>query len=203
MTATNRARVIVQEWVSLDGFASGPIDETEIMSVVDEDIDRRSQTYNEEFLAGADAVLLGSRTYRKFARYWPTATEPIANRVNELPKIVASTTLDSAPWGQHAPATVVADAEEYVAQFRQDGEALLVVWGSLNLTRSLLRAGLVDELDLFVAPIWLGEGTPLLDIGRVRVEQLVSENWDALTHVRYRITQAEDGLRSDRCLVQP
>lgn len=188
MSESKSPRVVVQEWVSLDGFASGPTDEMDIMSVVTDDTDQRSQSYNAEFLAEASAVLLGSRTYRKFVEYWPTADEQIADRVNELPKIVASTSLESAPWGDHAPATVVADVEDHVRQFRRNGEGTLVVWGSLALTHSLMDAGLVDELDLFVTPVWLGEGTRLLPGSRVRVEQLSSEDWGELTHLRYRVT---------------
>ncbi|MWV51462.1 reductase (plasmid) [Rathayibacter sp. VKM Ac-2803] len=187
MSSSNRPRVVVQEWISLDGYASGPTDEMDIMSAISEDTDQRSQTYNAEFLSTAAAVLLGSRTYRKFVEYWPSAEEPIADQVNQLPKLVASTTLQSAPWGEHTPATVITDVYAHVRQFRREGEGTLVVWGSLALTHSLMNTGLVDELDLFVAPIWLGEGTPLLPAGRVRVEQLSSDNWDELTHLTYRV----------------
>lgn len=183
------ARVVVQEWVSLDGYASGPDGEMDIMGTVSAHTDRRSQTYNAEFLRAATAVLLGARTYRQFVEYWPTAEEPIADRVNQLPKVVASTTLGSAPWGEHAPAIVVADAREYVRQFRRDGQGILVVWGSLSVAHALAEAGLVDELDLFVAPVWLGRGTALLPSGRVTLEQLTSETWRDLIHTRYRITR--------------
>jgi dihydrofolate reductase len=127
VTDSDSPRVVVQEWVSLDGYASGPTDEMDIMSVVTEDADQRSQSYNAEFLAQASEVLLGSRTYRTFVKYWPTADEPIADRVNKLPKIVASTSLQSAPWGEHAPATIVPDAAEHIRRFRRDGEGMLVV----------------------------------------------------------------------------
>lgn len=191
MSESNSARVVVQEWVSLDGYAAGPGGEMDIMRAVSEGADQRSQTYNAEFLATTAEVLLGSRTYGAFVEYWPTAEERIADRVNRIPKFVASTTLHSAPWGDHAPATVVADVEDHVRRFRREGEGTLVVWGSLALVHSLVRAGLVDELDLFVAPIWLGEGTPLLPAGPVPVTQLSSENWGELTHLTYRI--ADDG----------
>lgn len=190
MSEATSPRVVVQEWVSLDGYASGPTDEMDVMSVVTEKADQRSQSYNAEFLAAASAVLLGSRTYRKFVEYWPTADEPIAARVNDLPKVVASTSLESAPWGDHAPATVIADVEVQVRRFRSEGQGMLVVWGSLALTHSLMDAGLVDELDLFIAPVWLGEGTRLLPAGRVPVQQVSSEDWDELTHLRYRVTGA-------------
>jgi len=182
------ARVIVQQWVSLDGFASGPNDETDIMATVDAEADARSQEYNQNFLSGASAVLLGSRTYRKFVEYWPTADEPIAARVNGMRKVVASATLSSAPWGDHEPAIVVDDAVTYARQFRSEESGALVVWGSLDLTRSLMDAAQVDELDLFVAPVWLGSGTALLGTGQEsRLRQVLSEDWGTITHLRYRL----------------
>ncbi|WP_322410648.1 dihydrofolate reductase family protein [Microbacterium invictum] len=187
MTATDRPRVVVQEWVSLDGYASGPRNEMDIMSVVTEDADRRSQAYNAVFLAAVSAVLLGRQTYSSFARYWPTAEEPIAARVNALPKIVASRSLQSAPWGDHRPVTVVTDVEDHVRRFRHEGNGTLVVWGSLALTHSLVKAGLVDELDLFIAPVWLGNGTCLLPDGSVHLKQISSEDWGELTHLRYLV----------------
>jgi dihydrofolate reductase len=54
-----------------------------------------------------------------------------------------------------------------------------------------MDAGLVDELDLFVAPVWLGDGTRLLPADRVRVEQVNSEDWGELTHLRYRVTKSD------------
>lgn len=187
MTSTNGPRIVVQEWVSLDGYASGPTDETDVMTAVGHDADMRSQAYNAEFLASATAVLLGGHTYRRFVEYWPDADEPIADKVNQLPKIVASTTLKSAPWGDHTEATVVSDIHDHVRRFRCAGEGTMVVWGSLAVVHSLLAEGLVDELDLFVAPVALGEGTPLLPAGRVELEQLTSDDWGELTHLTYRV----------------
>lgn len=182
------AIVTVQQWVSLDGFAAGPTGEMEVMRAVDEDADARSQSYNEQVLADVAGVLLGRRTYEQFVEYWPTATEPIARRVNAVPKTVASRSLVAAPWGDLEPAAVVADAADHVERFRDQGSGRLLIWGSLEMTASLLDSDQIDELDLFIAPIWLGAGRPLLTPATpCRLRQLSSEDWGTITHTRYRI----------------
>lgn len=177
----------MQEWVSLDGYASGVDDEGAIFAAVDETADARSQEHNLRLLEDA-TVLLGRRTYEQFVQYWPTATEAIAGSVNAASKVVASSTLSAAPWGSHEPATVVPDARRFVEEARRDGTGVLIVWGSLDLVAALVEHGLVDELDLFVAPVWVGEGTRLLPAGwSSRLRQLDSENWGSVTHLRYGI----------------
>ena len=122
-----------------------------------------SERHNLAMLESVDVVLLGRRTYESFVQFWPTADEePMAVSVNAMPKVVCSTTLTEAPWGTHAPAEVVADGVEHVRRLRSEPGGDVLVWGSINLMRSLLRAGVLDEIELFVAPIALGSGTPLL-----------------------------------------
>ncbi|MCI0662266.1 MAG: dihydrofolate reductase family protein, partial [Acidobacteria bacterium] len=78
--------------VTLDGFMEGPNRElNDTAGIVDEDFDR----YGTEMLKSIDAILLGRRTYQLFAGYWPSATGPDAERMNELPKIVFSRTLEN------------------------------------------------------------------------------------------------------------
>lgn len=176
--------VVAQQWVSLDGYASGVDGEEEIFAAVGADSDAASQEYNARFLPSVTEVLLGRRSYEKFVGYWPTAQEPIADRVNAIPKTVCSTTLTRAPWGSHEPAGITADAVEHVR--RADG--LVLVWGSLRLTAALLAAGVLDELDLFLAPVVLGAGIPLVPPGlHPRLRQLTSEPLGSVTHLRYRI----------------
>lgn len=188
MPRDSTGRVVVQEWVSLDGYAAGPDGEADVMRGVDEAADARSQAYNATLLDDTRAVLLGSRAYRQFVSYWPTSDEPIAARVNAVPKIVASSTLGIAPWGAHPPAGVVADAHAVVREHRATSSGTLLVWGSLALVGSLVEAGEVDELDLFVSPTWLGRGTPLIGAGPpLTLAQLASEDWGTVTHLRYRV----------------
>jgi dihydrofolate reductase len=154
-------RLIFQEYVTLDGFAAGVGDELDFFdTVAPEDDD------NLELLERVDTMVLGARTYRLFADYWPTATdEDLAPKLNALRKVVASTTLDSAPWGDGEPAEVVTDAVEAVAALKREDGKDLVLWGSITLFHDLLEAGLVDEIQLRVCPLLLGAGKPVFPAG--------------------------------------
>lgn len=149
-------RVIVQQWISADGFVAGPGGEGDVFAAVRDF--SASETHNLALLESVDEVLLGRRTYEIFVAFWPSAgDEPMAQLVNSMPKTVCSTSLTQAPWGEHAPARIVPDAVKHVREQRA-GDT--IVWGSVRLMRSLLAAGEVGELELFVAPIALGAGTP-------------------------------------------
>lgn len=178
-------RVIVQQWVSVDGFLAGRDGEGDVFAAVGDF--SASEAHNTALLETIDEVLLGRRTYEIFAAFWPTAQDqPMARRVNSLAKAVCSTTLEQAPWGEHAPARVVPDAVAHVRA--QAGD--IIVWGSVSVTRSLFAAGEVDELELFVAPILLGSGTPLLAPGdhSVSLRLRESETWPAdVIRTRYAV----------------
>ncbi len=155
-------RVIVQELVSLDGFAAGPDDDLDFFETVRDYSEVDSD--NLEMLKDVDTVLLGAQTYRLFVDYWPTAEgEPVAEAVNTMAKIVFSATLDSAPWGRWDPVRVVAtDAAAEVGRLKREPGGDMILWGSLSLAQSLLRAGLVDVLQLRMLPVALGQGRPLI-----------------------------------------
>ena len=182
-------RVIVQQWMSADGFLAGPEGEGDVFAAVRDF--SASETHNLALLTTVDEVLLGRRTYESFAAFWPTADgEPMARLVNSIPKTVCSTTLTEAPWGRHAPARIVPDAVAHV-RARRDRDT--IVWGSVRLMRSLLAAGAVDELELFVAPIALGSGTPLLgaDDSPVPLRVVETEAWPAdVIRTRYAVRRA-------------
>jgi dihydrofolate reductase len=154
-------KVIVQELVTLDGFAAGSDNELDFFeSVADySEVDRD----NLQALQNVDTILLGAATYRLFVEYWPTAEdELVAKAVNTIHKIVFSSTLDSAPWGSWPEARLVhGNATDEVASLRQGPGKDIMVWGSLSLAQSLLGARLVDEIELRVCPIVLGNGRRL------------------------------------------
>lgn len=183
-------RVLVQQWVSVDGMVAGPGGETDVFDAVSDF--GPSERHNAALLADVDDVLLGRRTYEEFVRFWPTAEgEALAPLVNALPKTVASTTLRAAPWGGHAPARTVPDAAEHVRTRRADGTAATtIVWGSVTVMQALLVAGLVDEVELFVAPVLLGTGRPLLGPTSppVRMSMQETEVWPGgVLRVRYAV----------------
>jgi dihydrofolate reductase len=172
-------RVLVQQWVSVDGMVAGRNDETDTSDAVPDFA--ASDRHNTVLLDSVDEVLLGRRTYEEFVQFWPTADgEALAPLINALPKTVASTTLGAAPWGEHPPARIVADAVEHIRSRRTAGATgTTIVWGSIAVMRALLRAELVDDLELFVAPVLLGAGTLLLDPASptVRLTLQESETW--------------------------
>lgn len=114
-------------------------------------------------LAGAEAILLGRQTHDDWLGFWPNqdaATNPFAGLLNQLPKYVASTTLTSSPW---AGTTVLnGEARRTVADLKGEIGGEISVLGSATLTRSLLNAGLIDELRLVVDPIIVASGSRLL-----------------------------------------
>ncbi|MFE3762421.1 dihydrofolate reductase family protein [Streptomyces sp. NPDC059104] len=121
----------------------------------------------QEVFARAGAFLLGRRTYEIFAAYWPRhddPADPVASRLNRLPKYVASTTLKDPGW---TPTTVVdgenLQAEVVRAKDATDGE--LQVHGSGQLAQWLLARDLVEELHLLVFPVFLGTGRRLFPTG--------------------------------------
>ena len=97
-------RLILEEWLSLDGFAVDKDGKLDFFPA--SETDRFSDRDQLEFLDTVDTILLGRRTYELFVDFWPTATtdkEIIADRLNTLPKLVFSNTLREAPWGDLAP----------------------------------------------------------------------------------------------------
>jgi hypothetical protein len=122
-------RVIVQEFVTLDGFAAGPNDELDFIAESTEidSVDSEAARDQLSFIEGIDTVLLGAVTCRMFAQYWPeqtTDTELIAAALNTTPKVVFSKTLESAPWGTSPAARVVSgSASEEVRRLKsEDGK---------------------------------------------------------------------------------
>lgn len=129
-----------------------------------------SQYFNDEMKEGiaagtaqADAVLLGRRTYLEFAKLWPNQGSDVlmADFLNNSPKYVVSTTLDTLEWANSS--LVIGDLAEELGQLkRQPGKNILIP-GSPTLVRSLLRDGLLDELSLNVCPVVVGSGMRLFD----------------------------------------
>lgn len=164
-------KVVVQEFLSLDGVSQGPGSPDEDTSDgftqggwfvphMGADFERRAGTW----LAGADAFLFGRRTYLNFARDWPKMTDhPFADILNGLPKYVASRSLTKAEWD---PTTILSgDIPAQVAELKQRPGRELQIHGSARLAQSLLAAGLIDELRLVIAPVVVGRGRRLFPDG--------------------------------------
>jgi dihydrofolate reductase len=116
--------------------------------------------------ANAECFLLGRRTYEIFAASWPNfpdKDDPVASRLNTLPKYVVSTTLANPEWG---PATVIdGNIPAAVAKLKEQYEGEIQVHGSAALVQALHADGLVDEYRVFIEPVVLGTGKRLFESG--------------------------------------
>lgn len=166
-------KVIVEQIVSADGYAEdagGGIDFF-VNASWGSDVDDEQL----RMLSGVGAIVFGAKTYRMFADYWPSAdptAEPVAKPINELPKFVVSSTLESAPWGADGSVEILrGGGVAAVRSLRQRFGGNLIVWGSLTLTDALFRAGEVDLLRQRVVPVLLGRGRSIApeDLGLCRL----------------------------------
>ena len=162
-------KVVAYELLSLDGVAESPdsfIDEW------DEAVDANLAAV----IAGQDAVILGRASYEEWARFWPTSDiEPFATFINGVQKYVAT----SAPLGSDwAHATrIEGDLAEFVEELRNQPGGEIGVHASISLARSMLAAGLIDELKLVIAPAIAGAGRRLLDgVPATRLELIDTES---------------------------
>lgn len=153
-------KIIVQEWLTLDGFAAEKNGELNFFP--DSEADKYSDQDQLQFLESIDTILLGRITYELFVAFWPTATndkEIIADRLNSIPKLVFSNTLASAPWGKWPSATVIkGDAASEIRKLKEEEGKDMVLWGSLSLAQSLIKENLIDEYHIRICPTALGSG---------------------------------------------
>ena len=161
-------KIAVSQNVSLDGVMQSP-GPTDVPFkyrgwAVDFDGGPEGARFNYEEEVGleqaqnSEALLLGRVTYEAMHAFWPTTECELADRLNELPKYVVSSTLTDLPWN----ATVLGDDwPGVVARLRRELDGDILVYGSRRLARALIGMGLVDELRLLVYPVVLGAGDRL------------------------------------------
>jgi dihydrofolate reductase len=108
---------------------------------------------------GAEALLLGRRSYEWLAARWPSRSGELADRLNSLPKYVVSSTLENPEWNNST--VLKGDAVDAVSKLKQELEGEIVVPASFQLVRVLMEHDLVDELRLKIFPVVLGAGERL------------------------------------------
>lgn len=115
-------------------------------------------------LKSADLLVFGKTTYIGMADYWTTTTdeEEIAKFMNEIQKVVCSTTLKSTNWNN---TTILTNAVAEITKLKTEGNGNMFVFGSGNLSESLMKAGLFDEYRLCISPVLLGKGKLLFNQG--------------------------------------
>lgn len=167
------SKLVVSAFVSLDGIVQapgGPDEDREggfehggwSVPYFGEDM---GPIMVEQF-AGMESLLLGRKTYEIFAAHWPHVTDekdPVATKLNAMPKYVASRTLDSVEWNNSH--LLQGDAAEAVAELKQRSGGEINVQGSSNLIETLQQHDLVDEYRLLIEPVVLGTGKRLFAEG--------------------------------------
>lgn len=152
-------KVILFNLMSLDGFFEGPKRNIEWHNVDDEFND-----FAIEQVSSADGLIFGRVTYELMASYWPTdeaiRSDPIiAEWMNKLPKYVFSHTLERTDWTNTT--LVNGDAAVELRKIKSQPGRDLFVFGSADLSTTLIQNNLIDEYRVLVNPILLGQGMPL------------------------------------------
>jgi dihydrofolate reductase len=148
-------KVIVSNVASLDGFFESRSKELDWVLT-----DAEFFEYAKGLLRTVDTLLFGRATYLHMASYWPTApVDEIADKMNNLSKIVFSKTLLKADWNNST--LVASNIEEEVSRLKGQPGQDMVIFGSAMLASALLRWGLVDEYRVILQPVLLGSGSPL------------------------------------------
>lgn len=159
-------KLIVQQWVTADNIAAesdGGLSFVAGEPFDDEVTDNPFQNSLMGFIDSVDTMILGANTYNQTKDYWPNAADQgkYGEKLNSLTKIVASATLEDAPWGRFPAATVTRDPVATIRELKEADGKDLWLWGSLKLMFSLQDAGVIDEVRMLVCPTSRGEGLRL------------------------------------------
>ena len=154
------ARIVVTEFVSLDGVMEAPGGEPDFKYpgwTFEFDRGDDGNQFKLDETMRADALLIGRRTYESFAGAWPNREGEFADKFNTMPKYVVSTTLGEPAWNN---TTVLAsgDATAQVRELKERFDGELQVPGSHRLVQELIASDLVDQINLMVFPVILGTG---------------------------------------------
>ena len=170
-------KVILFNLVTLDGFFEGSNGEIDWHNV-----DEEFNEFAVHQVSTADGLIFGRVTYELMASYWPTpaaqAADPIvAEKMNTMPKIVFSRTLNTVEWNNTR--LVKGDAAEEISKIKQQPGRDLLIFGSADLASNLTNLGLIDEYRIMVNPVVLGKGKPLFkDIkGKLNLRLLRTRNF--------------------------
>src|SRR4051812_4387312 len=155
-------KIVITEFISLDGVVEDPGGSEDFkyggwsfeLSRGDE-----GDKFKLDETMGSDALLLGRKTYEGFADAWPQRDGEFADKFNNMPKYVVSSTLTDPEWSNSI--VVDGDLADAVSKIRGEHDGDIVVHGSAQLSQALLEQDLVDELRLMVYPVVLGVGKRL------------------------------------------
>jgi dihydrofolate reductase len=161
-------RIVVSEFVTLDGVMQDPGGaEGFDRGGWAFEFDRGSEgdKFKLDEVMEADSLLLGRVTYEGFAAAWPSMTDEagFADKMNSMPKLVVSTTLESPEWSNST--LIEGDVPEQLSALKQQPGGDILVAGSRRLVHTLMEHDLIDEYRLMVFPVVLGSGERLFPDG--------------------------------------
>jgi dihydrofolate reductase len=152
-------KLIVSSYVTLDARVD------DVQDWVVPYNDEEAVSYHAGLLANSDGLLLGRRTYELFSALWPPRSGelPYIDKINRMPKYVASTTLSELEWENST--LIEGDAAEGVAELKRQPGQDIVMYGCHDLMHRLLEHDLVDEFRMLVHPVLFGKGRTFFDDG--------------------------------------
>jgi dihydrofolate reductase len=155
-------KIVVSENVSLDGVVQDPAGDEGFrrggwVGLIKDRPGANKLALDDAL--GAEALLLGRRSYEWFAARWPSRSGELADRLNSLPKYVVSSTLRDPDWNNST--VLKGEAVDEVSKLKQELNGEIVVPASFQLLRALVEHDLVDELRLKIYPVVLGDGERL------------------------------------------
>jgi dihydrofolate reductase len=191
-------KLVVTQYISIDGVIEDPVGmEGSGLGDWTGPFQRGPEGDRVKFqeLSASDALLFGRATYEAFAAVWPTVKDEagFADRINGLPKYVASRKLAKADWNN----TTIwrGDVAEEVKRLKAEQGGDVLVYGSAALAHTLIEHGLVDEFNLMVYPVVLGRGKKLFPEG-AKLELALMEGkqlGSGIMLLRYRTKLAQPG----------
>jgi dihydrofolate reductase len=178
-------QVVAAEYVTIDGVITDPggVGEIEHGGWSNAYFNDELATYQSDQLFASDALLLGRVTFEGFAAAWPSMEEiegEFAARMNTLPKYVASTSLtEPLPWNG---TLLEGDLAEEVAKLKEQPGQDILIYGSGDVVGALHPHGLIDEYQLMIFPVTLGDGKRLFRDGG-KADLKLADSWSTETGV--------------------
>jgi dihydrofolate reductase len=158
-------KVILSTHVTLDGFACGPNGELDWH--FDHWNDEMEEYVNEQ-TRNVDTILVGRVTYERMAAHWPKVLNNLTARrkdiefaslMNTLPKVVFSKTLKRVEWNNSR--VVNDDIDDEIMRMKEMPGNDMILWGGVNIVQTFIQRRLIDEYNIWVAPVILGSGRPI------------------------------------------
>jgi dihydrofolate reductase len=157
-------KIVISDNVSLDGVVQDPAGDEGFrhggwVGLIKDRPELNKLALDEAL--GAEALLLGRRSYEWLAARWPSRSGELADRLNSLPKYVVSSTLEHPDWNNST--VLKGDVVGEASKLKQELNGEIVVPASFQVVHALLEHDLVDELRLKIFPVVLGAGARLFD----------------------------------------